>query len=90
MTVVLSFPVSRRSLERRFAHWLGRSSKAEILRVRFERVAALLADTDLPLAAIAARTGFPYVEHLSAAFKKRFGVTLGQYRSSHRYRESGR
>jgi LacI family transcriptional regulator len=75
-----SCSLSASSLERRFTHLLGRSPKAEIVRVRLQRVVELLADPELSLAAVAAQTGFKYPEYLSAVFKKKFGMSPGQYR----------
>jgi LacI family transcriptional regulator len=79
--LLASCSLSASSLERRFTRLLGRSPKAEIIRVRLQRVVELLAEPDLSLAAIAARTGFKHPEYLSAAFKNRFGMSPGQYRS---------
>jgi len=73
--------ISRSTLERRFARLLGRSPKAEILRVQFDRVKQLLARTDYPLAKIAQLTGFRHVENLCYLFKKKTGRTPGQYRN---------
>jgi LacI family transcriptional regulator len=73
-------PLSANALERRFTRLLGRTPKAEIIRVRLQRVVELLAEADLSLAAIAARTGFTHPEYLSAVFKEKMGTTPGQYR----------
>jgi LacI family transcriptional regulator len=75
-----SCSLSASSLERRFMQFLGRSPKAEIIRIRLQRVVELLAEPDLSLAAIAARSGFKHPEYLSAVFKKKFGMSPGQYR----------
>ncbi len=74
-------PLSRSSLERRFAQFLGRSPKAEILRVQLERAKQLLMDSDLPLAMIAEKAGFDHPEHMSRLFKKKTGTTPGQFRA---------
>jgi LacI family transcriptional regulator len=66
------------------------------MRIRMERVKTLLVETDLPLAAIAKRAGFNYIEYLNEAFKKRVGTTPGKYRKeassgrSHAQPKSGR
>ena len=78
--LLASCSLSASSLERRFLHLLGRTPKAEIVRVRLQRVVELLAEANLSLAAIAARTGFKYAEYLSAVFQKKFGMSPGQYR----------
>jgi len=72
--------LSRSTLERRFARILGRSAKAEIDRVRLDRVKQLLAMTDYPLAKIAQLAGFSYVEGMCYLFKKTLGKTPGKYR----------
>lgn len=79
--VLAEVPLSRSVLERRFIHILGRTPKAEIMRVQLERVKQLLAETEFPLTRVAAMTGFEHSEYLSVAFKKRTGQTPSQYRA---------
>jgi LacI family transcriptional regulator len=79
--VLASCSLSCSSLERRFTHILGRTPKAEILRVKVQRVQELLAQTDLSLAAIASRTGFKYPEYMSFVFKQKTGLSPGRYRA---------
>jgi LacI family transcriptional regulator, galactose operon repressor len=74
--------MSRRAFERRFAARVGRPPKAEVQRLRLERVKELLADTDWSQAQIAERTGFKYSEYLHAVFSKKIGVTPGQFRKN--------
>lgn len=73
---------SRSTLERGFARAVGRTPKAEIIRLRLERVKQLLAGTDYPLARVAVMTGFEYPEYLSVVFRREIGQTPGQYRQS--------
>jgi LacI family transcriptional regulator len=75
-------PLSRSVLERRFSQILGISPKAEILRVRLERVCRLLAESDLPLAEVAQKAGFEHPEYMSRLFKKKMGITPGEFRKS--------
>jgi LacI family transcriptional regulator len=82
--VLAQVPLSRSTLERRFHEYLGRSPKEEIIRIRLGRVKQLLAETDYTLAAIARRTGFQYVEHLSTLFAQKIGQTPGQFRRAAR------
>lgn len=72
--------ISRSTMERRFVKALGRPPKAEIDRVRLERVKQLLSVTDYPLAKIAELAGFRYVEGMCHLFRNTFGLTPGQYR----------
>jgi len=73
-------PLSRSVLERRFSTILGRSPKAEILRVRLNRVCQLLAESDLSLAEVARKCGFQHPEYMARLFRKKLGVTPGEYR----------
>ena len=71
----------------------GVTRLANQVRTALERVKTLLLETDLPLAAIAKRTGFNYIEYLNEAFKKWVGTTPGKYRkeaSSNRPRDHQR
>ena len=76
--------ISPSTLERRFAKCLGRSPKAEIIRVRLREVQYLLAKTNLSLVEIAHRTGFNNVECICNLFKEKMGHTPGQYRRESR------
>ena len=82
--VLKAVPLSRSSLERRFARVLGRSPKAEILRVQLERAKKLLAETEFPLSLIAEKSGFKHPEYLSVIFKKKAGLTPGRFRAQAR------
>ncbi len=72
--------MSRRVFERRFVAQVGRAPKAEVLRLRLERVKDLLADTDWTLAQIAERTGFKYSEYLHTVFTQKVGMPPGRFR----------
>ncbi len=80
-SVLKVVPLSRRLFESRFKKCLGHTPHEEIIRVRMNRVKEMLTETDLSLADIAERTGFEHVEYLSAAFKKREGVSPNRYRT---------
>jgi len=71
--------LSRTVLERRMKVLIGRSPE-EINRLRFAAVEKLLAQTDLTLDAIAARCGFTHPQYMAEAFKKRQGITPGEFR----------
>lgn len=77
-----SVPLSRSVLERRFAQLLGKSPKEEILRVRLDRVCRLLAESELPVAEVAQKAGFEHPEYMSRLFKKKMGVTPGEFRKN--------
>jgi LacI family transcriptional regulator len=78
--VLRAVPVSRRVLEARFVKILGHTPHEEIVRVQIGRTKEILAQTELPLAAVADRVGFAHPEYLSVAFKKATGLTPGVYR----------
>jgi LacI family transcriptional regulator len=74
--------MSRRLFERRFVSQMGRPPKAEVLRLRIERVKELLTDTDWTLAQIADRTGFKHSEYLHTMFTQKTGITPGKFRTA--------
>jgi LacI family transcriptional regulator len=78
------FPVSRSAFYRRFRDALGRSPHEEILRARLDRVRELLVDSRLSIAEVARLAGFEHPEYLGAVFKRRTGLTPGQYRARHK------
>jgi LacI family transcriptional regulator len=82
--VLKAVPQSRRLLEARFKHLIGRTPHEEILRVQLNRARELLASTDLSLEAIAERTGFVHSEYLSVAFKREIGTPPSRYRALNR------
>ena len=72
--------LSRSTLQRRFAETLGRSPREEIIHAQLDRVKQLLVDTDLPLSRIASLSGFRYAESLCRLFKRKVGLTPGEFR----------
>ena len=72
--------LSRSVLERRMKALIGRSPGEEINRIRFAAVEQLLTQTDLTLDAIAARCGFTHPQYMAEAFRKRSGMTPGEFR----------
>ena len=77
--------MSRRALEKKFAHLVGRSPLEEIQEIRFRRVRQLLLETDYVLPQIAELAGFEYQEYMVRFFKKRTGLSPGQYRRKKRF-----
>lgn len=78
--------LSRRSLDYRFTQVLGRTVHEEITRVRMERLADLLIQTDWSLPQLAGRMNFSHSEYMGVAFKKFTGKSPGEYRRAHRSR----
>lgn len=82
--VLRAAPMARTALERRFRQLLGRTPREEIESARLEQVKTLLGTTDLPIARIAERTGFPHPEYLTVVFRRATGLTPRQFRERHR------
>jgi LacI family transcriptional regulator len=72
--------VSRSVLQRLFRKQFDRSILDTITGVRIARVKQLLVETDLPLAVIARRAGFAYMEYLSSTFRRQTGWTPSTFR----------
>jgi LacI family transcriptional regulator len=80
--------VSPSVLQKRFREQLGCSPHEEIIRVRLERAQELLRETDLPLPAVAQKSGFRHADYLGAVFRARLRITPHRYRQEQR-REAG-
>ena len=76
--------VSRRLSDLRFAQITGTTVGAEIERVKMENVKRLLRDSDRPIVRIASLSGYGNPDHLGQLFKKRFGLTMSEYRRNAR------
>src|SRR5262249_49666248 len=72
--------VSQRVLERKFRRYLGRTPKAELLRVQIARSKELLDESDLPLKVVAERCGFGSERYFSDAFCRVTGIRPGAFR----------
>lgn len=72
--------LSRSVLDLRFKEALGRTPKAEILRVQLEHARRLLVESNLPLDVVAQRSGFSSAKYLGDAFTRVIGVRPGEYR----------
>ncbi len=79
--VLNAVPLSRSVLERRMRAAIGRTPKAEIVRMQLNRVKELLSETDLKLEVVARKAGFKHPQYLSAVFKQKFGITPGTFRN---------
>jgi LacI family transcriptional regulator len=71
-------------LERRFHQYLGRTPKAEIMRVQIEHAKVLLARTDKTSGSIAHQCGFHSLQYFTNAFSHKVGMTPHAYRRRHR------
>ena len=77
------FPGSRRLFEMRFREAMGRSVLDEIQHVRMQKVQALLADTDIPIGAIADFCGFRTDRALRKLFLASEGMSMTEWRRLH-------
>lgn len=82
--LLTEFPMSRRTLERRFNKALDESPLELIRRVRINHVKNLLRETDLKLDTICEMTGFSYTAYMVGCFKEFVGMTPGQFRKQGR------
>lgn len=73
-------PVTRRTLDRRFAELVGHSVLEEILVARMSRATRLLRETDLPIKTVAHLAGFSSTERMRVAFTERLGLAPSAYR----------
>ena len=72
--------LSRAAFARRFTTMIGEPPLAYLTRWRMTQAAALLREGDLPLSAVAARTGYGREFAFGKAFKREFGRAPGVYR----------
>jgi LacI family transcriptional regulator len=80
--VAASIGVSVRLLQRDYRAVTGRTVLDDIQNEKLERVKDLLRKTTTPIDAIGPFCGFKSPAHLKTLFKKRFGMTMGTYRTS--------
>ncbi len=78
--VAKQLPVTRRTLDRRFAANVGRSVLEEINLCRISRAKRLLAETDLLVKTISYLSGFPSRERMRLLFLREEGLAPSEYR----------
>lgn len=76
-------------LQRVFKAAVGETPKAHVTRLRVERAAFCLLAHESPVAEIAAHCGFQHPETFIRAFRRRFGASPREYRSSRRAAVAG-
>ena len=72
--------VPRRTFDLRFREAMGHTANEELLSVRLESACALLAQTDTPVTIVHDFCGFGCYSALDAAFRSRFGMSMGTWR----------
>lgn len=82
--------ISRRALQRAYAH-AGRTSVAEELRAtRLRAAAELLAEQPIAVADVARIVGFRSSSAFAASFARRYGLTPARFRIAARAARAGR
>jgi len=76
-----SVHVSEGHLSRLFTSQVGTPPMAWLARMRAERAAALLLESDLPIAEVGARVGWPDANYAARRFKAVHGVSPSAYRA---------
>lgn len=72
--------VSRATLLRAFTRYVGSSPQSYLQQARLQAAQQLLAQTDTPIATIAATTGFASVKYFLQSFRRVVGITPGAWR----------
>ena len=80
--VARAMGVSRRLLEMRFRSVVRRGPYREILRLRMEHAARLLADTSMKVLEVGAACGLPEPHHFSAVFRRWHGCSPQAWRDN--------
>jgi LacI family transcriptional regulator len=78
--VLRAFPISRRTLDRRFVKFVGRTVAEDIRLARLGLARERVETTSQPLSEIAHACGYADLSHMDGAFKKAFGRTPGALR----------
>jgi len=78
--VLKAVPLSRRDLYRRFEEYVGHPVYEEIRRVRADRAAQMLIETNLPIAQIAEELGYMDAKNFSRMFTREKKMTPLKYR----------
>jgi LacI family transcriptional regulator len=76
--------IGRQALDKRFRNTIHRTIYHEIQQVRIESISKLLIETDLPISQITSLYNFTDPEHISRFFKKTMGMSLREYRKTHK------
>ncbi len=81
--VVEHLGVSRRLADRRFREITKSSMMETIISIRLDAIKARLASTRLPIGAITGACGFRNENHAKNLFRKRFGMSMREWRKTH-------
>ena len=78
--VAAAVATTRRTLERRFNEYAGRTIADEITRLRLERAKRRMVETDAPMKDVAIDAGFRNADHFCKVFSRIEGIPPTQYR----------
>jgi transcriptional regulator GlxA family with amidase domain len=78
--IARQLPVTRRTMDRRFADATGHSVLEEINTCRLSRAKRLLEETELPVKNVARQAGFSSTERMRVLFVERVGMSPTDYR----------
>lgn len=81
--VVAYLGVSRRLADLRFQQFNKETINAAITRCRLDAVKKLLATTSRPIKLVSVACGYTDLAYLKTLFKRRFGLTMRDYRAQH-------
>ena len=73
---------SRRQLERLFKRYVGEAPMTYYMNLRLSRASAYLNETNMPVADVAAATGFSNTSHLARKFREKYGASPHSYRKA--------
>lgn len=79
--IAAALSLNRANLDKHFRTTLNRSIGEEIRRQRLVKAKRLLRETNKPISAIAAKTGYCTPSHLTNAFRATFGLTPKEWRT---------
>ena len=82
--VVNAVATNRRTLERNFREFTGRTISKEISRMRMERAKRLMIESNLSLKELSAELGFRNSDHFYKSFLQREGMTPSKFRKNNR------
>ncbi len=78
--VAAAIGISRRTLQFRVKEATGSDVRSLIAAARMERICELLTTTEMPITRVLEASGSPAASSVFANFKKRFGMTMREYR----------
>ena len=78
--IIADIAVSRRTLERRFQKWIGRTIEQELIRVRLEQAKFFIRETQFQITMIGPQVGIFDPHYFMRFFYRETGMTPSQYR----------